>query len=129
MTIQSVEQLVVARDVARYKAMIEGDFAALDSVLADALSYCHSTGAVESKAQYMEALRSGRVKYIRREREVAQFHTWTDCAVMQGSVQVTAEVNDRPFRTQAAFTSTWVRENGAWVLAAWAATALPKQAR
>ena len=34
--------------------------------------------------------------------------------------------NGKPYKTHAAFTSTWVREAGAWVLAAWAATALPK---
>jgi hypothetical protein len=126
MTHQSVEALVVARDDARYQAMTEGNLQALEGILSDALSYCHSTGAVESKAQYMQALRSGRVKYIRMDRDIGRFHAWADCAVMQGSVQVTAEVDGKPFRTQAAFTSTWVRENGAWVLAAWAATALPK---
>ena len=126
MSNQSIEALVVARDDARYKAMIDGDFAALEGVLSDALSYCHSTGAVESKPQYMDALRSGRVKYIRMDRSIARLHAWSDCAVMQGSVQVAAEVDGQPLRTQAAFTSTWVREQGAWKLAAWAATALPR---
>ncbi len=121
-----VEQLVLARDDARYAAMIGGDFAALEEVLADALSYCHSTGAVESKAQYLDALRSGRVRYLRMDRELARFHAWTDCAVMQGAVDVTAQVDGSPYRTRAAFTSTWVREDGSWKLAAWAATALPK---
>lgn len=121
----STQAAIVALDDARLAAMCRGDLAALAPLLADELTYCHSTGAAESKAQYLDALGSGRVKYIAMGREIARFNAWGACAVMQGSVAVTAEVDGRPLRTRAAFTATWVRLQAQWRMAAWQATPLP----
>ena len=38
----------------------KNDFAALNVVLADDLHYLHSTGLVDSKAAYMESMKSGK---------------------------------------------------------------------
>ncbi|WP_077001705.1 nuclear transport factor 2 family protein [Variovorax sp. KK3] len=113
---------VIAADDARLAAMCGNDLHALGQLLDDGLSYCHSTGAVEDKSQYLDALRSGRVKYVSMQRDIAHLGRWGACAVMQGTVGVTAEVAGQPYRTRAAFTATWVETHGAWRMAAWQAT-------
>ena len=42
------------------KAMVAGDKSALDKLSADELSYGHSSGRLETKAQFIEALVSGK---------------------------------------------------------------------
>ena len=114
--------IVQSRDDARCEAMLGRDFVTLETLLDDALTYTHSTGVTESKSQYLDALRSGRVKYLGLKRELDHFHAWGSCAVMQGRLQVEAEVDGQPYRTRALFTSTWVRQEGEWTMAAWAST-------
>ncbi|WP_213957931.1 MULTISPECIES: nuclear transport factor 2 family protein [unclassified Variovorax] len=117
-----IRVIVQSHNDARCAAMLERDFTALETLLDDALTYTHSTGVTESKAQYLDALRTGRVKYLGLKRELDHFHAWGTCAVMQGRLGVEAEVDGQPYGTRALFTSTWVRQEGKWRMAAWAST-------
>lgn len=123
--VRSLSSELLALDTERYDAMTRGDIDGLARYLADDLSYTHSTGAVESKAQYLDALRSGRVRYRRVRREVDRLAAYDGCAVMQGRLEVQAEVAGQPIVAKTVFTSTWVRQVDGWQLAAWAATARP----
>ena len=51
---------VAAAVEALRKAMIAGDKPALDRLVADELSYGHSSGRLENKAQFIDALVSGK---------------------------------------------------------------------
>ena len=52
----------------RCAAMTASDLATLESLLADTLTYTHSSAVVDDKASYVESIRSGRVKYLKVER-------------------------------------------------------------
>jgi uncharacterized protein DUF4440 len=54
------EAAVSAAVEALRKAMIAGDKAALDKIAAAELSYGHSSGRLENKAEFVEALASGK---------------------------------------------------------------------
>src|SRR4051794_7486828 len=56
------EQDIRATESALYAAMVAKDFAALDRLLSAETVFVHSTGKIETKAQYLEAL--GRGVYI-----------------------------------------------------------------
>jgi hypothetical protein len=56
-------QLITDREDALYQAMIALDYAALDDILSDDVSYIHSTGVMESKAAYLAGLRDGLYEY------------------------------------------------------------------
>ena len=47
----------------RFEAMINKDAETLDEILADDLSYIHSTARVETKADFMAANKAGRPNY------------------------------------------------------------------
>jgi hypothetical protein len=67
----SAAETIRRREDALYAAMIALDYAALDDLLSDDLSYVHSTGVVESKPAYLAALRRGLYEYgaiTRRDR-------------------------------------------------------------
>ena len=45
------------------KAMMDNDFAALDKLMSDDLTYRHSNGLVDTKKSYIDALKSGKARY------------------------------------------------------------------
>ena len=47
----------------RTRAMVDGDVAALAALLAEDCRYVHSSGAVDTKASYLEKLRAGEFGY------------------------------------------------------------------
>lgn len=58
---QSKEEKAVAAAVERLrKAMLDGDKAALESLTADELSYGHSSGLIEDKKTFVDALVTGK---------------------------------------------------------------------
>ena len=48
---------------ARYAAQTTNDFSAMQKLFGDDLTYNHSSAATDSKASYIDAMRSGRTKY------------------------------------------------------------------
>jgi hypothetical protein len=54
---------LLASNSARFTAMVRGDLTALDTLLGPELSYIHSDGALESKAQFLATLRTGQLRY------------------------------------------------------------------
>ena len=54
---------VLAAEDRRYQAMTDTDLATLDEMLDDRLSYAHSSGARDTKAEYLAKVRSGYYDY------------------------------------------------------------------
>ena len=57
------EQDIRATESALYAAMVAKDFAALDRLLSAETVFVHSTGKIETKVQYLEALGQGAYIY------------------------------------------------------------------
>src|SRR5437868_3542394 len=60
-------QSLTAAEVARFKACVDADDAALGRLLDDDLQYTHSNGALESKARFIAALHDGTRDYVALE--------------------------------------------------------------
>ena len=50
-------------ETARYAAQTSNDFASMEKLFGDDLTYNHSSAATDSKATYIDSMRSGRTKY------------------------------------------------------------------
>jgi hypothetical protein len=50
-------------ETARYAAQTTNDFAAMEKLFGNDLTYNHSSSATDDKAKYIDAMRSGRTKY------------------------------------------------------------------
>ena len=61
---------------------LAADAAALDELLADSLLYTHSNGAVDTKASFIDALTSGRLKYRAVRRLEADVKTYEHAAIV-----------------------------------------------
>src|ERR1700744_635149 len=56
-------QMIMERENELYRAMLAFDYAALDGLLSDEVSYIHSTAVVETKAEYFSGLSAGLYEY------------------------------------------------------------------
>lgn len=113
-------------DEERTEAMVMGDLAALDRLLADDLSYVHSSTKVDTKASFIENLRSGASKYKAFQREEANTRVFGDAAVNTGVATVSVENQGQaPATFKIRYTNVWVNRGGKWQMVAWQATRLP----
>jgi hypothetical protein len=62
-TADDTEQVVLAAHQRRRAATLAGEVAALDSMMTDDLTFMHANAAVETKAELLDALKTGRYKY------------------------------------------------------------------
>lgn len=109
----------------RLRALVDADYAALDLLLGDDLTYTHSTAKVDTKASYLEPLLSGRTRYTSLDPADVQVRLYGTTGVVTGALRSVALVAGKESRTQMRFTSTWVRRDGRWQMVAWQSTRVP----
>lgn len=109
----------------RYKAMCDADAKALDELLADSLVYTHSYGGADSKASYLDGIRSKKWQYRKIERPKENIQLHGDCAVVTGQVRIELMSEGKPKTLNSAYTNVWIRGTQGWQMVAWQSTPLP----
>jgi ketosteroid isomerase-like protein len=101
------------------------DKAAMEEILAKELVYTHSTGLVEDKGQYIQAVTSGNQKYDSIEYESPAIQTYGSAAVVATKVVMTGSTKGQPFNNRLRLLHVWVKQGGKWMLVAHQTTRLP----
>ena len=108
---------IAAAERALYRAMIERDFAALDTILADDVVYIHSTAITETKDGYLAGVRNGLYDYGSIESDAVTVRFCGEVAVKTGKVRMVVGQRDQPKATIGLlFTLVWKREAVGWRL-------------
>jgi len=118
-------QQVLAADDRRYKAMQDADLTTLDELCADELSYAHSSGVRDTKAEYLGKVRSGYYVYRRIDHPVERVEVLGDTAIVVGRMTSDLEVQGVPKTIDNLALAVWTRTSGDWRLVAYAPTSLP----
>ena len=116
---------VYAAEERRTRAMVEGDLSVLSALIDDDCRYVHSSGAVDTKATYLEKLQMGEVGYtwIRSSEQVV-LDVGAGMAVSHlMEAQLVLSGVSRPYRSQAV--ALWRQTPLGLRLAYFQATALP----
>ena len=121
----AAEQAVIKADNARFAAMHNADTAALEKILGPELSYTHTSGVVQTKAQFISDIKTGTIKYLTIEPSDQKAMVFGNVAVVTGgaSVHIILNGNDMSFKLR--YTNVHVNRAGAWQMVAWEATRLP----
>ncbi len=119
------ERAVRETHARRFALMVEGDTAALAGLLAEDLVYVHSSGAAESKAEFLEAIASGRMRYRAIADREAAVRTYGDAALVGGLVDVQVTVGGQDAAPTLRYLAAYARQDGAWRLVAWQSTRVP----
>lgn len=122
------EQAVLQAEKDRFAAMIAGDRAGLERVLADDLTYTHTNALFESKAEFIKSVTSGAIDYVSIAPVEADWKVriYGDIAIVNGAaaVNVVDKGNDLKFRLR--YTTVHRNVGGRWLLASWQATRFPQ---
>jgi ketosteroid isomerase-like protein len=118
-----VEHAVLDLEAKRIAAMVSRDLTTLASMLADDLSYSHSSGRTDNKASFLELVRSGHYLAVDfPEREVVPCG---DAVVVRGRAQMQVHQGGADLSYPIRFLDVWARRGSDWQLLAWQATRIP----
>jgi len=121
----AAESAVLAAEQARVTALIKDDFAALERILADELTYTHSNASVDTKEQFLSSLRSGRLKYKALEHSDQRVRVYGEAAILTGRTKVFSVFEGQEMRPTLRFTIVYVKKAGQWRMAAWHSARVP----
>jgi len=115
-------------ETARYAAQTTNDFAAMEKLFGNDLTYNHSSAASDDKAKYIDAMKSGRTKYRKMTPNGdVRTRTYGCIAIITGTAvyEVTAGGQDRtvPLR----FTAIWAKRPSGLEFVSWQSTGIPNQ--
>jgi Domain of unknown function (DUF4440) len=123
------QKQVLAAEQARTAALEHSDLATLERIMADDVTYIHASGKVDTKKSYLDAIRSGELRYISwrpMNLHVRILGTGAGSgAVITGeyAVKVTdSRVQAAPFDINIFILTVYERRNGQWRQIAWQST-------
>ncbi len=124
--VDQTSEIIAAREAALYKAMLVFDYAALDKILSDDVSYIHSTGVVEDKAAYFAGLRRGEYEYGDIDRISGTTKVFVGVAMTTGVITMLVGAKGSAKSTiRLQHVLIWAEEHGAWRLLLRQATRIP----
>jgi ketosteroid isomerase-like protein len=121
----SVEDQVAQAEKAWSTAILKKDYASLDHLLSDDLTYTHSSGVVEGKSVYFGRLRSGTVNYETIQYEGITVKAYGNTAVLHCKARMKAVADGKLIDVYAVMMHIWAKQGGVWKLVAHQATNLP----
>jgi ketosteroid isomerase-like protein len=115
-------------DDERRRALLANDLDAVAALLADDLTYIHSSGRVDTKASYLESLRSGTLLYREMALSEREVKNYGDISTLAGVAIVDLRANGQERRIAMRYATVWQRADGAPRLVLWASTPIPPAA-
>ena len=115
-----VEQQILQVEAKRIAAMVALDLEALDPILADDLSYSHSSGRTDTKASFLGLVSNGHylgVEFL--ERNVVPCG---NAAIIRGRAQMRVNHDGENLSYPILFLEVYALRGSAWQLVAWQAT-------
>jgi ketosteroid isomerase-like protein len=109
----------------RYAAMVDGDLDALDELLSDDVMYAHSDASVDSKASYLEMLRTGALIYHELEHTTEAVVSRPGVVIVGGTMSGSIHMNGSAKTLNSRVAAVWIAEDGRWRLAAFQPTPIP----
>jgi hypothetical protein len=109
-------------DAQRRQAMIEADRSVLESLLSEDLTWTHSSGASETKTEFVEAIVSGNVIYDALEIEQDQVWGVDPIFIHNGILIGQASRDGQAKALRAKFLAVWCDVDGRLQLTAWQST-------
>ncbi|MDH7500655.1 MAG: nuclear transport factor 2 family protein [candidate division NC10 bacterium] len=101
------------------------DQKALEEILSPDLIYTHSSGVVESKAEYISSVCGGSLRYDSVTYEAPVIRIFGITGVMAAKATMVGMNKGQPFNAQMRILHVWVKEAGEWRLVAHQTTRIP----
>jgi ketosteroid isomerase-like protein len=116
---------VLQADDRRFEAMRKEDWSALDAVLADDLTYVHSTARQETKAERMANLRARKPQYRGITPRDRRARVIGDVGLVNGASEMHVENAGKEQRFTVRYLAVYANTAGQWRMTAWQSTRVP----
>lgn len=113
---------------ARYAAQIGNDFAAMGRLFGDELVYIHSSTLEDTKASFIESMRSGNVKYRAMKRGDVTVRTYGCIAIISGHANFEVTARGQELSLQLLFHAVWAKRAAGVQFVSWQATRIMPKA-
>lgn len=107
------------------KALIDPDQSTLDKLAADELSYGHSSGMVQDKTAFIEALTSGKSDFVTIDLSEQTVKVVDNTAIVRHHFSATTNDGGKPGSVKLSILLIWQKQKGQWRLLARQAVKLP----
>ncbi len=109
---------ILATDAQYRDAVLRGDAAKLAIIFADDILIVHSDGATDSKANFLDAISSGRLKMTSYERSEIQVRTYGSTALLFSKTTKTFAYKGKPGKANDTSIVTFSKVGGQWKIVA-----------
>jgi hypothetical protein len=122
------EEQVLQAEKERFAAMIEGDKPALERLLADDLTYTHSSALFETKADFIKSVTGGEIDYVSIVPSESDWKVRVTgpTAIVNGVAAVNVIDHGKDLKIKIRYTTIHALRSGRWQLQAWQATRFPQ---
>jgi len=117
-----VEQAVLKLEQQWEDALIKSDVAALERIYDDSLIYTHSSGGVDNKSAYVDAIKSGVTKYQSMKRDDIKVNVYGNTALVTCHWEVHVLARGNKIDTNARYLHVYVKQRDGWKMVAHQAT-------
>ena len=112
------EKAVATAVEALRTAMVSGDKASLEAIIADELSYGHSGGSVESKIKFVEKITSGQSDFVTIQLTDQTIKVSGKTAIVRHHLNATTNDNGKPGTVELNILLIFQKQHGKWLLLA-----------
>lgn len=121
-TFPNVEERIKSLQEKSRKAVLKGDASFLEKYLADDYVGIDGKGAIVTKAQAIQDLKSGAVKYESIDVHDTKIRTYGNTAIVNSLASVKLTVDGKPISGDFRGTFVWVKQKGNWKRVAFQST-------
>jgi len=117
----TAEEALKAED-ARFAAQMSADVAAMQRLFGEDLVYIHSSALVDTKASFIESIRSGNVKYRSMKRGDAKVRTYGCIAIITASADFEVTARGQDLSLHLLYHAVWAKRAAGVQFVSWQAT-------
>jgi ketosteroid isomerase-like protein len=116
---QAKEEQAVAGVVEKLrKAMVDADKSTLEALVADKLSYGHSTGAIEDKKLFVDNIISGKSDFVSMDLTNQTISISGNNAIVRHKLDGVTNNDGKPGEAHLLVLMVWQKKDGKWILLA-----------
>ena len=116
---QSKSEKAVANAVEHLrKAMVDGNKAELENSVSDKLSYAHSSGLVQNKAEFVDKIVTGSSDFVTIDLAGQTISISGKVAVVRHVLTAKTNDNGKPGEVKLTILTVWQKQKGSWKLLA-----------
>jgi hypothetical protein len=118
----AIEREILEADDVRVKGLLSNDIDAVEKLLGDDLTYVHSSGRLDTKETYMDALRSGRTRYLTMDLSDVEGRGLGDTGVITNIFDAKVQTANGEVTLHSRALLVYAKRDGRWQLIAYEST-------